>query len=184
MYIVDDLAFLRNRTDDFLRYAKRATHTLVNYGVVAELLMRGLTLDNGVIVDSINAPFRQPRPASTRDVIFSRTFSSGLKPYGTVAYIALQAAYCLGFREVRIFGMDLSAAGRFYAENQPEPSNLRVDYEDLILRPFCHVGAMVAEREWTVLNCCPQSRLPVSVLPQIEPNTALLGSVGGQLAAG
>jgi len=184
LYVVDDLAFLRNRTADFLRYAGRAAFTLVNYGIVAELMARGLTLANGVVVDSINAPFRRARPRRSAEVIFSREFSAGLKPYGTVAYIALQAAYCLGFREVRIFGLDLSSNGRFYREQRPEPSNLRVDYENLILRPFSHVGAMVAGREWTVFNCCPQSRLPVTVLPKVEPNTALLASVQAQLAAG
>jgi hypothetical protein len=184
MYVVDDLAFLRNRTADFLRFAGRAAFTLVNYGIVAELMERGLTLPNAVIVDSINAPFRRPRPAPRREVVFSRTFAAGLKPYGTVAYIGLQAAYCLGFRHVKIFGLDLTAHGRSYAEKRPEPSNLLVDYEDLILRPFRHVGAMVAGREWTVLNCSPQSRLPGTVLPKIEPNLALLNSVRGQLAVG
>jgi hypothetical protein len=43
---------------------------------------------------------------------------------------------------------------------------------------------MVAEREWSVLNCSPESRLPASVLPKVEPNLALLASVREQLVAG
>ncbi|HVU17441.1 MAG TPA: hypothetical protein VHD32_10975 [Candidatus Didemnitutus sp.] len=176
LYVVDDLHFVRNRTDDYLRFANRATYTLVNHGIVAELRALGLSLPNGVIVETINTPFRRARPPENDAVVFSRRFGDGLKPYGTVAYIALQAAYALGFRQVNLFGMDLNSAGRYYAENRPEPSNLLREYEHFILRPFRSVGAMVAAGEWSVVNCSPESRLPDSVLPKADPNEVLAAS--------
>ena len=184
LYILDDPGFVRRRGREVLRHAERATHTLVNYGIAAELLAGGLELPNGVIVDSVDAPFRRARPPAGAEVVFSRSFSAGLKSYGTVAYLALQAAYCLGFREVKIFGLDLTSGGRYYAERRPEPSRLQADFLDGILRPFRYVGAMVAASEWLVENCSPRSRLPSDVLPRRDPNAALLDGFAAQPAAG
>lgn len=173
LYIVDDLHFVRNRTADYLRFARRASLTLVNYGIVAELCRLGVTIPNAVIVETINTPFRRARPSENATPVFSRRFADGLKPCGTVAYVALQAAYCLGFRGVSLFGLDLNTAARFYAERRPEPSNLLREYEAMILRPLTLVGAMVRAGEWSVVNCSPDSRLPASVLPRAEPNAVL-----------
>jgi hypothetical protein len=176
LYIVDDLHFVRHRTEEYLRFASRAAMTLVNYGIVAELRERGLTIPNAVIVETINTPFRRARPAAGDTILFSRRFADGLKPCGTVAYVALQAAYCLGFRHVNLFGLDLNSAARYYAEQRPEPSNLLREYEEFILQPFTLVGEMVRAGEWSVVNCSPESRLPSSVLPKADPNALLEGA--------
>lgn len=173
LYIVDDLAFIRNRLADFRRYAREARWVLVNFGVIAELLRRGVTLRNAVVFDSFDAPFRRPAPPPSTQVVFARRFSDGLKPYGTVAYIALQAAFCLGFREVTLFGLDLSTAGRYYPESKPEPQRLDHDFVRSILAPFSYVGEMVGAGEWRVVNCSPHSTLPDSVLPKANPNEVL-----------
>ncbi|HEY4300043.1 MAG TPA: hypothetical protein VGM73_04155 [Candidatus Didemnitutus sp.] len=182
LYVVDDLHFVRNRTEDYLRFAGRADMTLVNYGIAAELRQRGLTIPNGVIVETINTPFRRARPSVADTIVFSRRFADGLKPYGTVAYVALQAAYCLGFRQVSLFGLDLNSATRYYPEGRPEPSNLLREYEDLILRPFATIGAMVRAGEWSVVNASPESRLPSTVLPKADPNDILESRRSADLA--
>lgn len=182
LYIVDDLHFVRNRTEDYLRFASQAALTLVNYGIVAELRERGLALPNGVIVETINTPFRRARPAADDSVVFSRRFADGLKPCGTVAYVALQAAYALGFRHVNMFGLDLNCAARYYAENRAEPSNLLREYEHFILPPLAAVGAMVQAGEWSVVNCSPESRLPDTILPKADPNAVLESSRPIELA--
>ncbi len=173
-YIVDDLSFLEGSLGRYLAYARLARHVIINHGIAYELLRRGVVLDNAILVDSINAPFRVQAPSrAQRGVVFSRRFSDGLKSYGTVAYVALQSAYCLGFRDIRIFGMDLSSAPRFYAEEKAADNHLDRDYRDLILRPMEAVGEMVRRGEWRVVNCSPESRLPERVLQRCEPNEVL-----------
>lgn len=173
-YIVDDLSFIENSLGRYLAYASLAGRVILNHGIAYELLRRGHVLENAVLVDSINAPFRAPAPQrAPAPVVFSRRFGEGLKSYGTVAYVALQAAFCLGFRDVRIFGMDLNSAPRFYPEASAAANHIDRDYEDLILRPMEEVGGMVDRGEWNVVNCSPASRLPDRVLRRCDPNEIL-----------
>jgi len=173
LYVVDDAAFVERKLGLFLHCASRAKFTLLNYALVAELMARGVTLPNAVVVDSVSAPFRRSRAEPEREPVFSRRFSDGLKACGTVAYAALQAAYCLGLRDVRLFGLDLSREGRFYHEASPEPQRLHVQFEETVLRPMEYVGQMMRRGEWTAWNCSPGSLLPDSVLPKVEPNAGL-----------
>jgi hypothetical protein len=173
LYVVDDTAFVQRKLGLFLHCASRAKHTLLNYALVAELMAHGVTLPNAVVVDSVSAPFRRSRPEPGSGPVFSRQFSHGLRTYGTVAGVALQAAYCLGLRDVRLFGLDLSREGRFYHEADPEPQRLHLQFEETVLRPLEYAGQMMRRGEWTVWNCSPGSLLPESVLPKVEPNAGL-----------
>lgn len=173
-YVVSDRAFLRRRTMDFLRYARCAGHCFLPYDSIMALLNTGVQIDDVriCVFDRSKRPFHKYRRI-WKDPYFARSFSYGLGSYETIAYIALQVAYCLGFRKVYIFGMDLSLEGRFYQEEQKEPQRLHKRWDTGIIEPLTLVGNMVAKGEWTVINCSPDSRLPESILPKMDPNQAL-----------
>ena len=107
------------------------------------------------------------------DLAFSKDLTLGIFQSGTVIYNAVQFAYGIGFKELYIFGMDLSAAGRFYPEDVPETSALCESYESKIKPAFELVRQYVAEERLTIFNCSPQSRLPDTIMRKMDPDTAL-----------
>ena len=174
LYIVSDTRYLRERTTDFLHYARRADYCFLSYAGIVTLLNLGVRLD-GIrirVFDRRLRPFRQYQQTQAQSY-FARSFDKGLGTSSTVAYYALQTAYCLGFRTVYLFGLDLSLEGRFYSEEQSQPTALQKNWDERIIQPFTLVGNMVADGEWSVINCSPQSMLPESILPKMDPNQAL-----------
>ena len=173
-YIVSDPRYLQQKTSDFLQYARYADYCFLSYSGIVALLNLGVRLDGITIrvFDRRARPFRQHRPSQPL-TYFARSFDKGLGPSSTVAYAALQIAYCLGFRTVYLFGLDLSLEGRFYSEDRSQPTALHKNWDENILQPFSLIGNMVAGGEWKVINCSMQSRLPESIQPKMDPNQAL-----------
>ena len=140
------------------------------------LLNMGVQMD-GIrlrVFDLSKAPFRKYRQVHDHPY-FARSFENGLSTdAANIAYVALQLAFCLGFRKVYLFGLDLSHEGRFYHEEQPCPQSLQKEWDERIIKPFSLVGDMVGKGEWDVINCSPNSLLPESILPRMDPNQALL----------
>ena len=163
-----------SKTDDFLRYARHADDFFVSYRNLDRLLKEKVPLD-GIrvrVFDRADAPFRRGRSIHARH-FFSRSFSDGLGLAYTVAYSALQIAYCLGFRTVYLFGLDLSLEGRYYSETIAQPQGLHDNWDEGILAPFSLISRMISDGEWNVINASPSSMLPESILPRMDPNSAL-----------
>ena len=173
-YVVTDRSFLRKRTADFLRFARHSENCFLSYDGIMALLNTGVRMD-GVricVFERSKSPFRKYRRIREQPY-FARSFSKGLGTYGTIAYTALQVAFCLGFRKVYLFGLDLSLEGRFYPEEEMLLQRLHHNWQTGIIEPFTLVGGMVTKGEWSVINCSTQSMLPESILPKMDPNQAL-----------
>jgi len=195
-YMVSDKGFIHRNFDLFKSAALRSQAVVLNataINVLCELdpaLLKELHI---IYVEDLKHPFKKLRLKKAQDrmqkeferslinhsrynVAFSKDLSLGVFPSGTVVYEAAQFAYGIGFKELRIFGMDLSTAGRFYPEDVPEPSVLHESYQSGIKPAFELVKQYVTEKDLTIYNCSPQSRLPNTIIKKIDPNTILEGA--------
>lgn len=192
-YMVSDKGFIRRNFDLFRSAALRSRAVVLNATTVNALcevdpsLLKELSV---IYVEDLKHPFKKLRLKKAQDrmqkifegslinhrrynVAFSKDLSLGVFPSGTVVYEAAQFAYGIGFKELRIFGMDLSAAGRFYPEDVPEPSVLSESYESGIKPAFELLKQYVTEEQLAIYNCSPRSRLPDTIIQKIDPNTIL-----------
>lgn len=61
----------------------------------------------------------------SKNIGFSKDITDGYFCARTIAYVALQLAYYLGFKRVFFVGLDLnSEVGRFYDKKDPLPTTL------------------------------------------------------------
>lgn len=112
---------------------------------------------------------------STRTIGFSKDLSYGFFDARTVAYVALQIAYHLGFNKVFLVGVDLNQnAGRFYENGGRaiSPCGLDGHYERRILPSFELMSKRVMGERFTVYNLSQDSRIPHSVVPKITVDQA------------
>jgi Kdo-III transferase WaaZ len=192
-YMVTDKGFIRRNLEMFKSAALRSQAVVLNataLNAVCEVdpaLLKKLPV---IYVEDLKHPFKKRSLKKAQDrmqkefdgsllnhghynVAFSKDLSLGVFPSGTVVYAATQFAYGIGFQELRIFGMDLSADGRFYQEDVPEPSVLYESYQSGIKPAFELVGQYAIEKGLTIYNCSPQSRLPDTIIKKIDPNAIL-----------
>ncbi|WP_418949194.1 lipopolysaccharide biosynthesis protein [Pseudomonas asiatica] len=111
----------------------------------------------------------------SRTMGFSKDLSQGYFDARTVAYVALQIAYHLGFTQVFLVGVDLNqAAGRFYetAGRAISPCGLDDHYERRILPSLKLMAERVVDEHFSVYNLSPTSRIPESVIPKISVDEA------------
>lgn len=192
-YMVCDSGFIRRKFDLFTSAAlnsKKVVLDAMTINSLCEIAPLLLTQLHIIYCEDIKHPFKKLGLKKAQDrkqkeferflinhsrynVAFSKDLSLGVFPAGTVVYNAIQFAYGIGFKELRIFGMDLSADGRFYPEDIPEPSVLCESYESGIEPGFELVKQYVTEKQLTIFNCSPQSRLPDTIVRKIDPDTAL-----------
>jgi hypothetical protein len=171
-YLVDDPHFARTHTSELVANARRAKLVFLSYQAVAEVLKRQSLEDIDVVLfDNARRPFRMPRqhgPIATREDL-----AGGVVTSDTVVLVALQILACLGFKDIAIFGMDLSAAGRFYSERNNRPQYLDRNFTEGIVEPFRRYAGDLRRRGVVVINCSLQSRLEETIFPRKDANAYL-----------
>lgn len=105
-----------------------------------------------------------------RSLGFSKNLKRGFFDARTVAYLALQIAYHLGFNQVFLVGVDLDqSAGRFY--EQPgtlvSPCNLDEHFHTRILPSFEIMSQHVIDEDFQVYNLSQSSRIPDELVPRV-----------------
>jgi hypothetical protein len=164
LYVTCDTGFLERQLSTFVRYSERSSATLLSFTAAATLLRFGTTAGSCYLYDDTRKPFRLP-------VNLPRLDANAIVSGHSVAVICVNAALDLGFRDLRIFGLDLGG-GRFYAEQKAEPSSLDKNFES-ICDDFRRLRKLADEKEARILNCSPHSRLPESIFERSCPNRAL-----------
>lgn len=109
--------------------------------------------------------------AKKNKIGFSKDLAKGYFGSRTIAHIALQVIYYLGFEKVFLVGVDLSeAAGRFYDKDTSTalPTSLDKDYERFILPSFRFMADRVVDENFQVYNISEISRLPEAVVKKIK----------------
>ena len=115
----------------------------------------------------------------SRSIGFSKNLSEGYFDARTVAYLALQLAYHLGFSKVFMVGVDLCpASGRFYetADAYKSPCLLDDHLHTRIYPSFQLMANKVVNAHFLVYNLSRTSKLPESLIPykSIEEVRALV----------
>ncbi|SEN57416.1 KDO transferase-3 [Pseudomonas sp. ok272] len=101
---------------------------------------------------------------------FSKNLKNGFFDARTVAYLALQIAYHLGFTKVYLVGVDLNQnAGRFYERNGESNSPCGLDdyFESRILPSLSLMSKEVMGKDFSVYNLSTTSRIPDTLIPRI-----------------
>ncbi len=105
-----------------------------------------------------------------RPVGFSKDMSEGFFDARTVAYLALQLAFHIGFSKVFLVGVDLDQnSGRFYETNDSinSPCGLDEHFHSRILPSFELMSKKVMGDDFMVYNLSDTSRIPPSVVPRV-----------------
>ncbi len=105
-----------------------------------------------------------------RPIGFSKDMSAGFFDARTVAYLALQLAFHIGFTKVFLVGVDLDQnAGRFYetSETINSPCGLDEHYYTRILPSFELMSKKVMGHDFMVYNLSDTSRIPPSLVPRV-----------------
>ena len=104
----------------------------------------------------------------SKSIGFSKNLKYGFFDARTVAYLALQIAYHLGFNKVFLVGFDLNQnAGRFY-ENEnsiASPCGLDQHFHSRILPSLKLMSEKVIDHQFAVYNLSSVSRVPTSIIP-------------------
>jgi KDO transferase-3 len=104
-----------------------------------------------------------------RSLGFSKNLKRGFFDARTVAYLALQIAYHLGFNKVFLVGVDLyQSAGRFYEKpgTVVSPCNLDDHFYTRILPSFEILSKYVMNNDFQVYNLSGSSRIPGVLVPR------------------
>ena len=105
-----------------------------------------------------------------RPVGFSKDMSEGFFDARTVAYLAIQLAFHVGFTQVFLVGVDLHEnSGRFYEtpDSLKSPCGLDQHYLTRILPSFELMSKKVMGDDFMVYNLSERSRIPDSVVPRV-----------------
>jgi hypothetical protein len=138
------------------------------------------------LAEDVLRPFKQPRPTPemlTADqrllvhpsgrVVFSLDPVGGIGSGGTVVYNAVQLLFGIGYGEVVMFGIDLTARPRFYPEQSPAPTELDSVFTRSIEPAFELVADYLRRTGRTLVNASPASRLSTAAIPKANANEAL-----------
>lgn len=193
LYLTLDGGFIRRRFADFKTGVETSRHLLVDHLMLFFLLERDPELGrrlNPFLYDDPNRPYRSHALLHARSIVSAFRVGEdfipdprtggllickhpllGIARSSSVICSALQAAWLMGFEEVRIYGMDLGGPGRFYRESsKAEPTRLERDYEEHLLPWFQAFAAQCVGPSFRVFNCSTTSRLPAEILPRLDPN--------------
>lgn len=105
-----------------------------------------------------------------RPIGFSKDLSEGFFDARTVAYLALQLAFHIGFSKVFLVGVDLDQnSGRFYETHESinSPCGLDEHFYTRILPSFELMSKKVMGDDFMVYNLSDTSRIPPSVVPRV-----------------
>lgn len=193
---VNDYRFVVDKAELFRVGLAKADHVVLGpIAMFAAMLVVPELLADATLYfrDDLLRPFKRPRPtlAALRadpavivhpdgNVAYSLDVGRGVCSSGTVVFDAVQTLFGRGYREIAMFGVDLSDTPRFYAEETPAPTDLQDSY-DLQIRPAFELVAEHLRRSGNVLvNGSPGSRLPAGIVPKAEPGTLLDAVVAGR----
>jgi hypothetical protein len=131
-------------------------------------------------------PFKRPRPTREElrhdprvlcrpgsDIVFSLDPTRGLASAGTVVYDVIQLLFGIGYRELFMFGVDLSAAPRFHGDGTSRRPELAAAYDRAIAPAFALVRDYLDQFEGVLVNGSARSRLPAEVVPKVAGNELL-----------
>ena len=106
-----------------------------------------------------------------KSIGFSKNLSQGFYDARTVAYLALQLTYHLGFDKVILVGVDLDqSSGRFYEKpgSVLSPCGLDQHYPTRILPSLKLMKKKVMGERFAVYNLSQNSRIPTTIIPKID----------------
>lgn len=109
-------------------------------------------------------------PVGKRPIGFSKDMSEGFFDARTVAYLAIQLAFHVGFSKVFLVGVDLDQnVGRFYESHESvnSPCGLDQHFHTRILPSFELMARKITGDDFRVYNLSDSSRLPESVVPRV-----------------
>ncbi|MBY8947213.1 lipopolysaccharide biosynthesis protein [Pseudomonas sp. SH10-3B] len=109
-------------------------------------------------------------PLRKRPIGFSKDMSAGFFDARTVAYLAIQLAFHVGFSKVFLIGVDLDEkSGRFYETMDAvnSPCGLDQHYYTRILPSFELMSKKVMGDDFMVYNLSDTSKIPQSVIPRV-----------------
>ncbi|MHC8400193.1 lipopolysaccharide biosynthesis protein [Pseudomonas sp. MDT1-17] len=105
-----------------------------------------------------------------RTLGFSKNLKRGFFDARTVAYLALQIAYHVGFTKVFLVGVDLNqSVSRFYeeADTLASPCLLDQHFYTRILPSFEILSKYVVDEVFQVYNLSSSSRIPGELIPRV-----------------
>ena len=188
-FVVSDHRFILEKPDLFRLGTQLADAVVLTPMTAFTALMLtpdALADDIFFIHDDLRRPFKQPRQSRadllrdpqviahpTHDVCFSLAPRRGTWPSGTVVYDAIQLLFGIGYRELFMFGVDLSDEPRFYQEGVASPTELTADYAQAILPAFELVRDYLRRSGRSLVNASLDSRLPNEVIPKADGDTVL-----------
>jgi KDO transferase-3 len=201
-HLVSDASFVQDRFSMVRRMIESGADCLFSFGALNRLCEQDATLlahDRLFLLAEINSFYNSPRlepPAFTdwatrQDYLtlhpdpryrsgrvgFSRDIRRGVFTAQTVVFEALQVASHLGYRQIFILGMDLTAfpgQARFYEQGESVArTRLDRDYAPYIQPAFEVARDVAAAAGFEVYNLSPDSRLPGAIIPKITLEDAL-----------
>lgn len=188
-YIVSDHRFILDQPDLFRTGTRAARATILCPMTVFTALLAVPDALEGIdlyLREDLRRPFKRPRPTRhtlrsdpriiadiTGDLAFSLDTRRGTCSVGTVVFDAVQILFGIGYRDLFMFGVDLSSDGRFYREHQPLPNDLTNDYATRIEPAFQLVAEFVRRSGNRLVNGSLGSRLPDAIIPKADGNALL-----------
>lgn len=188
-YFVSDSCFVEQKPDLFASGVALADAVVLNPKTVFAALQHTPGLLQGARVylhDDLKSPFKRARSSRTQmrrnpnlllhpqhPMAFSLDLTAGTYPSGTVVYQVIQTLFGIGYQRLLMFGVDLNGQRRFYREATPSPSGLDQCYATSILPAFELVQQYCQQTGLELFNCSRDSRLPATVIPKLDGETAL-----------
>lgn len=200
-HVISDHRFILDRPDLFAVGVRVSRAVVLNpMSAFAAMLAapEAAAAANLFLREDLRRPFKRPRPTRRElagdprvivtaggDLAFSLDPSRGTFPAGTVVFDALQVLFGIGYREISMFGVDLTDGPRFYHEPSPAANELVRAYDERIEPAFALVAEYLRRSGRTLVNGSPASRLPAAIIPKVDGNLLLdrLGRAGRSPAA-
>jgi len=174
-YVISDIGFIRRNWESFCSGVKKSKYLLFDHRVIREIIgidPEVLAGKNIYLFNLTTRPYRRRTDPSTNKQCFSIDPEKGLNPSRTVAYLSLQIAVALGYKDIRFFGMDLGGNRRFYADPVNEKSMIDQDYP-FIEADFRFASQYCRQHGIIVTNASPNSRLPDDIFQKADPDVIL-----------
>ncbi|WP_137807495.1 6-hydroxymethylpterin diphosphokinase MptE-like protein [Pseudomonas sp. G(2018)] len=182
-YVCTDQGFSRQQPELFsqaMRLSERVAlsedhvwHTTVKPSGQLYLLSRAPKLSWSDLFRNDNELVRSRKLGTgrNRSLGFSKNLKRGFFDARTVAYLALQLAYHLGFTKVFLVGVDLNqSANRFYEAPGVFASPCRLDehFYTRILPSFEILSKYVMNKDFQVYNLSDVSRIPEELVARVS----------------
>lgn len=174
-YVISDVGFIRRNWVSFCSGVKKSENLFFDHRVIKEIIdidPEVLSGKNIYLFNLMTRPYRRKSEFSSKKQYFSTDPDLGLNPSRTVAYLSLQIAVALGYKDIRFFGMDLGGNQRFYADPVNEKSMIDQDYP-FIEADFRFASQYCRQHGIIVTNASPNSRLPDDIFQKADPDVIL-----------